>query len=363
MAHPIRVLVVDDSAVARRLLCDLLNRDPGIQVVATAGDGYIARRKVQALRPDVVTLDVVMPRMDGLTFLGELMRLRPVPVVMISGQTAESCDVTLQALERGAVDFICKPQEDLQAWIAVAGDEIVEKVKQAARARLRPLPPREPVRPPVRVAAAARSARPLIAIGASTGGTEAIVEFLMEMPPDSPGMVIVQHMPREFTRRFAERCNTRTGVRVKEAEHGDEVRAGWALIAPGGHHARVHRAEQRYWVSLDEQPPINRHRPSVDALFESVADATGSDSIGVLLTGMGTDGARGLLAMRRAGARTIVQDEGSCVVFGMPREAIAVGAAEFVVPLGRIARVVLGLLTAQESAGAAPGRTMHALDA
>jgi len=362
MARPIRVLVVDDSAVARRLLCDLLERDPGIQVVATAGDGYIARRKVQALRPDVVTLDVVMPRMDGLTLLGELMRVRPLPVVMISGQTAESCDVTLQALERGAVDFICKPQEDLQAWIAVAGDEIVEKVKQAARARLRPLPLREALRPPV-PAAAARTARPLIAIGASTGGTEAIVELLMEMPSDSPGMVIVQHMPREFTRRFAERCDTRTAVRVKEAEHGDEVRTGWALIAPGGQHARVRRTDRRYWVSLDEQPPINRHRPSVDALFESVVDAAGSDSIGVLLTGMGTDGFRGLLAMRRAGARTVVQDESSCVVFGMPREAIAVGAAEFVVPLGRIARVVLGFLGGQESAGAAPGRRLHALDA
>jgi two-component system chemotaxis response regulator CheB len=363
MPRPIRVLVVDDSAVARRLLGDLLARDPGIEVVATAGDGYIARRKVEALRPDVVTLDVVMPRMDGLTLLGELVRKRPVPVVMISGLTAESCDVTLQALERGAVDFICKPHGDLQSWIATAGDEIVEKVKQAARARLRPLPPPAPARPSVTVAAAARSTRPLIAIGASTGGTEAIVEFLMEMPPDSPGMVIVQHMPPEFTRRFAERCNSRTTVRVKEAEHGDEVRPGWALIAPGGRHARVRRADQGYRVTLDARPPLNRHRPSVDALFESVAVAAGPNGVGVLLTGMGTDGARGLLAMRRAGARTLAQDEGSCVVFGMPREAIAMGAAEFVVPLGRIARVVLALVTGGESAGATHGSAVHALDA
>ena len=359
MIGRIRVLIVDDSAVFRRLLSDLLGRDPALEVVGTAADGYIAERKVMTLCPDVVTLDVVMPRVDGLTLLDRLMRVRPLPVVMISGITAEACDVTLQALERGAVDFICKPQGDISTWLDAAAEEIAEKVKQAANARLRPLP----VRPrPVMRGPAAGQAPAIVAIGASTGGTEAIAELLMALPADAPGMVIVQHMPREFTRRFAERCNAHTAVRVKEAEAGDEIVPGVALIAPGGLHLRVRRSGRRYEVALDEQPPVNRHRPSVDVLFESVAQAAGPRAVGILLTGMGADGARGLLAMRRAGARTIAQDEKSCVVYGMPREAIGLGGAEIVLPLGRIARALLDLAVVPDPINARTGRPLHALD-
>jgi two-component system, chemotaxis family, protein-glutamate methylesterase/glutaminase len=362
MARKIRVLVVDDSAVFRRLLTDLLSRDPALEVVGTAADGYIAQRKVIALRPDVVTLDVVMPRVDGLTLLDHLMRVGPLPVVMISGITAEACDVTLQALERGAVDFICKPQGDITTWLATAAGEIAETVKDAANARLRPLPLPARARPATRGASSVGAAPAIVAIGASTGGTEAIAELLMELPADAPGMVIVQHMPREFTRRFAERCNVQTAVRVKEAEAGDEIVPGLALIAPGGLHLRVRRSGRRYEVALDEQPPVNRHRPSVDVLFETVAQAAGPRAVGVLLTGMGSDGARGLLAMRRAGARTIAQDEKSCVVFGMPREAIGLGAAEVVLPLGRIARGLLELTVGSDPNNARTGRSLHALD-
>ena len=361
MARKIRVLVVDDSAVFRQVLTDLLSRDPALEVVGTAADGDIAHRKVIALRPDVLTLDIVMPRLDGLKLLDQLMPERPVPVVMISGLTDEACDVTLQALERGAVDFICKPRGEITTWLATASEEIAEKVKQAAKARSRTLP--LPARPPATSRTAAGPAPAIVAVGASTGGTEAIAELLMELPADAPAMVIVQHMPREFTRRFAERCNLHTAVRVKEAEAGDEIVPGQALIAPGGLHLRVRRRDQRYEVALDEQPPVNRHRPSVDVLFETVAQAAGPRGLGVLLTGMGSDGARGLLAMRRAGARTIAQDEKSCVVFGMPREAIEMGAAELVLPLGRIARAIVDLSVGPGPVNGRTGRTLHALDA
>ena len=361
MAGKIRVLVVDDSAVFRRLLSDLLSRDPAIEVVGTAADGYIAERKVRTLRPDVLTLDVVMPRLDGLSLLDQLMRGQPLPVVMISGLTAEACDVTLQALERGAVDFICKPPEDVTTWLTTTGEDIVDKVKHAAGARLRSLP-RSAVRRRLSGASSVGRTPALVAVGASTGGTEAIAELLMELPADAPGMVIVQHMPREFTRRFAERCNVHAAVRVKEAEHGDAIVPGLALIAPGGLHTRLRRRNTGYEITLDEQPPVNRHRPSVDVLFEAVAHAAGPRAVGVLLTGMGSDGARGLLALRRAGARTIAQDEKSCVVFGMPREAIELGGAEFVLPLGRIARAILDLTAAGDPTHAQPGRAVHVLD-
>jgi two-component system chemotaxis response regulator CheB len=348
MTPRIRVLVVDDSAVMRKILTDLLAQDPGIEIVGTAADAYIARDKIIRLRPDVLTLDVEMPRIDGLTFLEKLMRAHPMPVVMVSSLTPQGGEITLRALELGAVDFVLKPYPDVVARMPDVIPEILEKVKAAAGVRARaPAPaPRGLARPAV------SSWRPrtpigggggIIAIGASTGGTEAIRELLEAMPPDAPAIVIVQHMPERFTRVFAERCDKLCGVRVAEAQDGDRVLAGHALIAPGNHHMRLRRDGSGYVVRIDQKPPVNRHRPSVDVLFESVAEAAGADAIGIILTGIGADGARGLLAMKRTGARTIAQDEASCVVFGMPREAIVLGAADHVLPLAKIARASLEL--------------------
>ena len=348
MTRKIRVLIVDDSALMRRMLTDLLSQDPAIEIVGTASDAYIARGKILALEPDVLTLDVEMPRMDGLTFLEKLMRAHPMPVVMVSSLTQRGGETTLRALELGAVDFVPKPYPDVVARMPEAIPEILEKIKAAARARLRPSRPASPsprrppspavVRPPV-----AGSPTPVLFVGASTGGTEAIREFLGEMPADAPGIVLVQHMPEQFTRVFAERCDKLCAVRVKEAEEGDRVLQGHALIAPGNYHLRLRRVDAGYRVSLDQGPPVNRHRPSVDVLFHSAAAAVGADAVGVIMTGMGADGAEGLLAMKRAGARTIAQDEASCVVFGMPREAIALGAVDHVLPLAKIGRMALAL--------------------
>jgi two-component system, chemotaxis family, protein-glutamate methylesterase/glutaminase len=342
------VLVVDDSAVMRKILTDLLAQDPGIEIVGTAADAYIARDKIIRLRPDVLTLDVEMPRIDGLTFLEKLMRAHPMPVVMVSSLTPQGGEITLRALELGAVDFVLKPYPDVVARMPDVIPEILEKVKAAAGVRARaPEPsPRGLARPSMsswRPRAPIGGGGGIIAIGASTGGTEAIRELLEAMPPDAPGIVIVQHMPERFTRVFAERCDKLCGVRVAEAQDGNRVLAGHALIAPGNHHMRLRRDGSGYVVRIDQQPPVNRHRPSVDVLFESVADAAGGDAIGIILTGIGADGARGLLAMKRTGARTIAQDEASCVVFGMPREAIVLGAADQVLPLAKIARASLEL--------------------
>jgi two-component system, chemotaxis family, protein-glutamate methylesterase/glutaminase len=352
----IRVLVVDDSALMRRMLTELLSRDPGIEVVGAAPDPYIARDKILRLHPDVLTLDVEMPRMDGLTFLEKLMRAHPMPVVMVSSLTPRGGETTLRALELGAVDFVPKPHPDLVARMPEVIPEILEKIKAAAAARPRPLPP---VRAAASPRAAGRAATPasapllrttqrVIALGASTGGTEAIREFLAEMPADAPGIVIVQHMPEKFTRVFAERCDGLCTIRVKEAEDGDRVLQGHALIAPGNYHLKLCRDGANYAVRIEQSPPVNRHRPSVDVLFESAAAAAGLNAVGVILTGIGADGARGLLAMKRAGARTIAQDEATCVVFGMPREAIALGAADHVLPLSKICRAALEL---SEAAG------------
>jgi two-component system chemotaxis response regulator CheB len=345
----VKILIVDDSALVRRLLTEILQNEPGFEVVGSASDPYVAREKIKKLNPDVITLDVEMPRMDGITFLENLMRLRPMPVVMVSSLTPQGGEITLRALELGAVDFVLKPYPDVVARMPDVIPEILEKVKAAAGVRARaPEPsPRALARP-----ASSSSWRPrppipgggeIIAIGASTGGTEAIRELLEAMPPDAPGIVIVQHMPERFTRVFAERCDKLCGVRVAEAQDGDRVLAGHVLIAPGNHHMRLRRDGSGYVVRTDQKPPVNRHRPSVDVLFESVAEAAGPDAIGIILTGIGNDGARGLLAMKRAGARTIAQDEASCVVFGMPREAIVLGAADHVLPLAKIARASLEL--------------------
>jgi two-component system chemotaxis response regulator CheB len=348
MSQKIRVLVVDDSALMRQALTVLLKRDPQIDVVGAASDPLIAQSKIEQLKPDVLTLDVEMPRMDGLTFLEKLMHSRPLPVVMVSSLTEAGCETTLRALELGAVDFIAKPKVDLRERLDELAREVSAKIRAAASARVVPRPPRVG-----RPAPASRSATPsamikttdrLIAVGASTGGTEALREFLTAMPADAPGIVIVQHMPEKFTRSFAERCDDLCTIRVKEAEDGERVLVGHALIAPGNFHMALRRSGAQYSVTVHSGPPVNRHRPSVDVLFDSVAECAGRNALGVILTGMGADGARGLLGMRHAGARTIAQDESTCVVFGMPKEAIERGAAEVVLPLPRIARAALEML-------------------
>ncbi len=361
MGKRIRVLIVDDSALMRQALTVLLQRDSQIEVVGAAADPYIARDKIKALNPDVLTLDVEMPRMDGLTFLEKLMRARPMPVVMVSSLTEAGCETTLRALELGAVDFITKPKMDLREHLDEVAQEVIAKVRAAASARVRSGQRREAGPPGAGSAGVAGAPaggrevaprRPLpsamiqttdriIAVGASTGGTEALKDFLMMLPADAPGIVIVQHMPEKFTRSFAERCNELCTIRVKEAEDGDRVLVGHALIAPGNYHMALRRNGAQYFVHVHSGPPVNRHRPSVDVLFESVAECAGRNAVGVIMTGMGADGARGLLAMREARARTIAQDEATCVVFGMPKEAIALGAAEAVISLPRIAGTAL----------------------
>jgi two-component system, chemotaxis family, protein-glutamate methylesterase/glutaminase len=349
--RPARVLVVDDSALIRQVLTQALSAAPGIEVIGTAQDPYVARDKIKALAPDVLTLDIEMPRMDGLAFLEKLMRARPMPVVMVSTLTAAGAEATLRALELGAVDFVTKPRVGVLDALPTFTAEVVEKVRAAARARVRVAAPRlaAPATPATPVAArqslsTLRATDTVIAMGASTGGTEALREVLETLPPDAPGIVVVQHMPEHFTRAFAQRLDQLCTVRVSEASDGDRVLVGHVLIAPGNHHMRVVRDGAAVRVRISQDPPVNRHRPSVDVLFHSVAERMGPNALGVIMTGMGADGAQGLLAMRRAGARTVAQDEATCVVFGMPREAIAAGAAEKVVALGKIAPTVLDLL-------------------
>src|SRR5579863_4289421 len=357
----IKVLIVDDSALVRSLLTDILRTDPDIEVVGVASDAHIAREKIKQLNPDVLTLDVEMPKMDGITFLRNLMRLRPMPVVMVSSLTERGADVTLDALALGAVDYLSKPKIDLAATLKDYADELVEKIRIAARASVRALDPRQPraqsaVGPAhsadaVLPKAPARS-RPLrttdriIAIGASTGGTEAIKEVLMRMPPDCPGVVIAQHIPKAFSAPFARRMNDCCPMSVCEAEDGQHVLAGHAYIAPGDRHLMLVRDGARYVVRLDDGVPVNRHKPSVDVLFRSVAQNAGRNAIGVILTGMGKDGARGLKEMLDAGSQTIAQDEATSVVWGMPGEAVALGAAQHVMPLDGVASKILGLADA-----------------
>lgn len=344
MAARHRVLIVDDSALIRQLLSDILSRDPALEVVGVAHDPYGAIEKIKRLHPDVLTLDVEMPRMDGLTFLEKLMRAHPMPVVMVSSLTERGCATTLRALELGAVDFVTKPRLDVASGTADLADVIVEKVKAAARAG-RWVTGRTNQQAAPKPAAAAPAhfdaTHKVLAIGASTGGTEALRELLGELPPASPGIVVVQHMPEKFTKAFADRLDTLCRIRVKEAADGDRVLPGHALIAPGNYHLAVVRSGAEYRARVFSAEAVNRHRPSVDVLFQSCARALGSNAVGVILTGMGNDGAHGLLEMRQAGARTLAQDEASCVVFGMPREAILLGAAEEVLPLDHLADAAL----------------------
>jgi two-component system chemotaxis response regulator CheB len=357
----IRVLIVDDSALVRSLLSDILSADRSIEVVGVAGDAHVAREKIKALNPDVITLDVEMPKMDGITFLRNLMRLRPMPVVMVSSLTERGADVTLDALAIGAVDYLSKPKIDLAATLKDYSEELIEKIKTASKASVRALDPRraatiaarpahnaDAVLPKSRAPKQLRTTDRIIAIGASTGGTEAIKEVLVRLPPDAPGVVIAQHIPKAFSTPFARRMNDCSQVTVCEAEDGQQVLAGHAYIAPGDRHLMVVRDGARYVCKLDDGVPVNRHKPSVDVLFRSVAQNAGGNAIGVLLTGMGKDGARGLKEMLDAGSRTLAQDEATSVVWGMPGEAVSLGAAQHVVPLENVASKVLSLADAMD---------------
>ena len=341
---PIRVIVVDDSALVRSVLTEIINAEKDMQVVGTAADPLIAREVIRELDPDVITLDIEMPRMDGLDFLEKLMRLRPTPVVMISTLTERGSEATMRALELGAVDFVPKPRLGIKLGLDDAAREITFKIRAAAQAkvarRLAP-PPVLAVRHPAAMGSPRAGTEKLIAIGASTGGTEAIREVLMALPPDSPGIVITQHMPPGFTASFAARLDSLCQVRVKEAVHGERILQGHAYVAPGGRHLSVTRSGANYLTEVSDTEPVNRHRPSVEVLFRSVARHVGPNATGVMLTGMGADGAAAMREMRDAGAYNLVQNEESCVVFGMPREAIAAGAAHEVLPLSRIAPQLL----------------------
>ncbi|HEY0502760.1 MAG TPA: chemotaxis response regulator protein-glutamate methylesterase [Lysobacter sp.] len=337
----IRVLVVDDSALVRQLMTQLLEEDPGIEVVGAAADPYIARDKIKQLDPDVLTLDVEMPRMDGLTFLRNLMRLRPMPVVMVSTLTERGAQVTLDALSLGAVDFIAKPKLDVARGLTEYAGLLIEKIKQAAKARVVAPAPERAGPAVVAPVVAYRTTHRLLAIGASTGGTEAIREVLAQMPADAPATVIAQHIPGAFSAPFAERLDRHSRMTVLHVERDQELLPGHAYVAPGGRHLRVYRSGARWHCRLGDDDPVRRHRPSVDALFESVAEHVGGNASAALLTGMGDDGARGLLALRKAGAATFAQDEASSVVWGMPGAAVALGAAQETVPLSLVAQKLL----------------------
>ena len=346
MPRPVRVLIVDDSALIRQILAAGLGADPEIEVVGTAGDPYQARDRLQELEVDVLTLDVEMPRMDGVAFLKRLMPQYPLPVVMVSALTERGKSITLDALEAGAVDFVTKPKADVARGLQAMMQELRGKVKAAAGAKV--TAPRHtaaaPVQAPLSAGALAESTDKVVAIGASTGGTEAIRTVITRFPLGMPGVVIVQHMPAGFTRMFAERMDSLCAIEVKEAEDGDRIRPGRALIAPGGQHLQVKRSGGIYVARVAPGELTCGHCPSVEVLMQSVAKAVGSNAIGVMLTGMGRDGATGMKAMREAGARCFAQDEASSVVFGMPKEAHACGGAEQLVPLEQMADTVLAAL-------------------
>ncbi|MGN5476288.1 protein-glutamate methylesterase/protein-glutamine glutaminase [Cupriavidus basilensis] len=346
-AAKIKVLCVDDSALIRSLMTEIINSQSDMEVVGTAPDPLVAREMIKRLNPDVLTLDVEMPRMDGLDFLERLMRLRPMPVLMVSSLTERGSEITMRALELGAVDFVTKPKLGIRDGLMEYTDTIADKIRAASRARVRRAP--QPASgAPAAAAPMLRSpllsTEKLIIVGASTGGTEAIKDFLMPLPPDSPAVLIVQHMPAGFTRSFAQRLDGLCRITVKEAEHGERVLPGYAYIAPGDSHLRLARSGANYVAHLSQEAPVNRHRPSVDVLFDSAAEHGGKNVIGVILTGMGKDGAKGMLRMRESGAYNLAQDEHTCIVFGMPKEAIAAGGVHEVVPLPAMAQRVMARL-------------------
>ncbi|MGC4000671.1 MAG: chemotaxis response regulator protein-glutamate methylesterase [Anaeromyxobacter sp.] len=338
----IRVLIVDDSAVVRSVLTRTLEKEIDITVVGSAPDPYVARELIVDKEPDVLLLDVEMPRMDGITFLSKVMAHRPMAVIIFSSLTPRGSELGLEALRLGAVDVMCKP--GAAYTIGELGPELIERVRAAARARVRAAPAPGNRSPGTRVATALlKTTNQVLAIGASTGGTVAIEEVLTSLPGNAPGTVIVQHMPEHFTKSFAERLDGLCAMTVREAQSGDSVVSGVALIAPGGKHLLLRRDGARYLVEVREGPPVNRHRPSVDVLFRSVATTAGRNAVGVILTGMGGDGAQGLLEMKLAGARTLAQDEDSCVVFGMPKVAISLGGVDEVMPLRQLAARITSL--------------------
>ncbi len=350
MSKKIRVIVVDDSALVRSLLAEIINRQHDMECIGTANDPLVAREMIRELDPDVITLDVEMPRMDGIDFLGRLMRLRPMPVVMISTLTERGAEVTMRALELGAVDFVAKPRVGLANGLNELATQIVDKIRVAAVAHVRRISA-VPASSAAHAGAAAGapaaasstsllgrlSTEKIIAIGASTGGTEAIREVLVHLPADSPAIVITQHMPPGFTTSFAARLNSLCQITVKEAVNGERILPGHAYIAPGGLQFRIARSGANYVAVVEDAPPVNRHKPSVEVLFKSVAAVAGRNAYGIMLTGMGADGAAAMREMKDAGSYNYVQDEASCIVFGMPREAIAHGAADEVLPLTQIA--------------------------
>ncbi|KAF0189458.1 MAG: two-component system chemotaxis family response regulator [Desulfobulbaceae bacterium] len=351
MNKPIRVLIVDDSSVVRQALTRIFNADPQIEVMDTASDPIFAAEKISREIPDVITLDVEMPRMDGLTFLKKIMSQHPIPVVICSTLTTGRSETALKALEYGAVEVIDKPKLGTKQFFEESSTRICDAVKAAAMAKVRPMRERSTIQP--KLTADAMLPKPtshamvetterVVAVGASTGGTEALRVFLEAMPMDAPGIVIVQHMPENFTAAFANRLNGLCSMTVQEAKNGDTVLRGRALIAPGNSHMLLKRSGARYYVEIKDGPLVSRHRPSVDVLFRSVARYAGKNAMGVIMTGMGDDGAKGMLEMKEAGAfLTIAQDEASCVVFGMPNEAIKLGAADKIMPLERIAGAVI----------------------
>ena len=344
-----KVLIVDDSALIRSVMSEIVNSQTDMEVVATAPDPLVARELIKKHNPDVLTLDVEMPKMDGLDFLEKLMRLRPMPVLMVSSLTERGSEITMRALELGAVDFVTKPKISIQTGMREYTELITDKIRAAARARVkaRTLHAPTPGTQLPQLRSPLISSEKLIIIGASTGGTEAIREFLMQMPSDCPGILIAQHMPEGFTSSFARRLDSLCRISVTEAAGNERILPGHAYIAPGHSHLLLTRSGANYMTKIEQTDPVNRHRPSVDVLFRSAALAAGKNAVGVILTGMGKDGAAGMLEMKNAGAHNFAQDEASCVVFGMPREAIAIGAAHEVAPLQALPGLVLGHLAAQ----------------
>jgi len=352
-SHKIRVLVIDDSALIRSVMKEIINREKDMECVGAAPDPLVAREMIKSLNPDVLTLDVEMPKMDGLDFLERLMRLRPMPVLMVSTLTERGSDITFRALELGAVDFVSKPKLDIARGMEEYAIQITDKIRATAQARVRKAPAEPEVKEKYSadailpsVAGRYSSTEKLIIIGASTGGTEAIKDILVRLPADAPGVLVTQHMPEHFTKSFADRLDTLCKISVKEAEDNERILPGHAYIAPGHSHLLLKRSGANYMTKLDQGELVNRHRPSVDVLFRSAANVAGANALGIILTGMGKDGVQGLLEMRRGGAFTIAQDEASCVVFGMPKEAIAAGAVCEVLPLQNIARRALEYISA-----------------
>jgi two-component system chemotaxis response regulator CheB len=357
-----RVVVVDDSALVRRLLAEIIDRQPDMECIGAASDPFQAREIIRATNPDVITLDVEMPRMDGLDFLGKLMRLRPMPVVMVSTLTERGADVTMRALELGAIDFVAKPKIGVADGLKQLADDITDKVRTAAQARIR----RAPVASAAEVDAPARPAAPvapmprlastekIVFIGASTGGTEATKEVLLRLPADFPAVMITQHMPPGFTRSYAARLDSLCRIRVAEARDGERVLPGHAYLAPGGFHLSVEKSGANYVARVRDGEPVNRHKPSVEVLFRSAAQVVGPNALGVMLTGMGGDGAKAMREMKEAGSWNVAQDEASCVVYGMPREAVAQGGVHDVLPLSRIGDALVERL--RSTAGVALSR-------